>query len=368
MVGQTELTNSRELGIDFLRILSMFMVVILHVLGRGGILDHTRWMSGQYVTSWFWEVIAFCAVNCFALISGYVGVISKFRWSRILSLWFQVVFYTLGITMIFEFYMPETTGLIAWMQAIFPITTRPYWYITSYVGMFIFIQFMNIILERTSRKAMELFLILVLIFFCLLPCILQQSPYGFAGGYSMAWLLILYLAGGYIQKYNIPKLITRKRALIIFLVSTILTLLSKFAIVNVIYKISGRIVEGGNFISYLSPFIIVNAVALLCLFANTKFKSHSMQKIISILSPATLGVYIIHENPLIRNHLIVDAFSSLAQSNPFVLTAGVFISAIGIYAICSLIEIMRIKLFEILRVKVICQKFDSLMERFATSK
>ena len=62
----------RNYGIDLLRMILMLMVVILHVLGHGGVLDATTPLSAKYCVSWLIESFAYCAVNCYALISGYV--------------------------------------------------------------------------------------------------------------------------------------------------------------------------------------------------------------------------------------------------------------------------------------------------------
>ena len=61
------------LGRDRLRMAAMFMVAVLHVLGAGGVLNSATPLSPDYVTAWLLETAAFCAVNCYALLSGYVG-------------------------------------------------------------------------------------------------------------------------------------------------------------------------------------------------------------------------------------------------------------------------------------------------------
>ena len=43
---------------------------------------------------------AYCAVDCYGLISGYVGVNGKFRPARLLELWLQVFFYSFGLSLI----------------------------------------------------------------------------------------------------------------------------------------------------------------------------------------------------------------------------------------------------------------------------
>ena len=71
--------GNRNYGIDLLRILSMFMVVLLHVNNFGGLLGHYDANSLGYVFVWFSEAFAICAVNVYAMISGYVLLNSKLK-------------------------------------------------------------------------------------------------------------------------------------------------------------------------------------------------------------------------------------------------------------------------------------------------
>ena len=82
--------TNRNFGIDLLIIISMPMVVILHVLGQGGVLESTKLFSPNYMITWFLEIAAYCAVNCYALISGYVGYESKHKFSNLFHLLFHV--------------------------------------------------------------------------------------------------------------------------------------------------------------------------------------------------------------------------------------------------------------------------------------
>lgn len=43
----------RNYGVDFLRILSMFFVIILHCLGKGGVLDAAQPGNVQYASACF---------------------------------------------------------------------------------------------------------------------------------------------------------------------------------------------------------------------------------------------------------------------------------------------------------------------------
>ena len=85
----------RSYNVDLLRIISMMMVVTLHSLSRSGMLTETEGII--FNLSWFLEIVCYGAVDIFLLISGYFGVKSKFKLSRILSLWLQVVFYLITV-------------------------------------------------------------------------------------------------------------------------------------------------------------------------------------------------------------------------------------------------------------------------------
>lgn len=63
--------TKRETNIDLLRIISTFFVLILHISGQDDILDFNSGGASYWII-WFLETCAYCAVNCFALISGYV--------------------------------------------------------------------------------------------------------------------------------------------------------------------------------------------------------------------------------------------------------------------------------------------------------
>ena len=102
--------EQRNRGIDLLRMTAMWMVVILHILNKGGVLAAAAPLSAGQGTARLLETAAYCAVNCYGLISGYVGVQRCFRYSGALALWLRVAFYTLGITAVFACLMPGSVN------------------------------------------------------------------------------------------------------------------------------------------------------------------------------------------------------------------------------------------------------------------
>ena len=88
----------RNYGIDFLRVISTFMIVILHILGNGSVLNHTVSLTLSGELLWAIKILSLCAVDCYALISGYVGINKKHKYKNIISLSLQVSFYAVIIT------------------------------------------------------------------------------------------------------------------------------------------------------------------------------------------------------------------------------------------------------------------------------
>lgn len=98
--------DSRNYGIDLLRIVSMFFIVLLHSFGHGGLLNGLDTNSTQYKAVYFFEISAYCAVDIFGIISGYVSYNpqgKKVKFSNLLKLWTEVVFlcilYIIGLIM-----------------------------------------------------------------------------------------------------------------------------------------------------------------------------------------------------------------------------------------------------------------------------
>ena len=74
--------KKRNTGINLFKLFSMFMIALLHVLGMGGITGAAAGTSSYYPV-YLMQNAAFCAVNCYALVSGYLMLGKKIKPSRI---------------------------------------------------------------------------------------------------------------------------------------------------------------------------------------------------------------------------------------------------------------------------------------------
>ena len=70
----------------------MFMVCILHCCNSGGVLNSLNDNSIKYYLVYYINICAYCAVNCYALISGFVGYNNTFKYKRIINIWLTAFF------------------------------------------------------------------------------------------------------------------------------------------------------------------------------------------------------------------------------------------------------------------------------------
>ena len=122
-------------GIELLRILATFYIILLHVVGQGGVAAASGGGKGTYTVSYLLLALAYPAVNCYALISGFVGCKSRFKLSRLVSLWVSVVTVNLAVWGTFRLFAPEMAASFSLAACLKPILTNEYWYVTAYFGL-----------------------------------------------------------------------------------------------------------------------------------------------------------------------------------------------------------------------------------------
>lgn len=81
------MSKERNYGIDCLRILATYFICIHHILGHGGALLTATPFSPTFIMLSVISSIVTCAVNCYGLISGYVGINRQFSYKSLINMW-----------------------------------------------------------------------------------------------------------------------------------------------------------------------------------------------------------------------------------------------------------------------------------------
>jgi len=93
--------SNRNYGMDALKVFSIFMATYVHVLGGQGPLSCAK--GAGSAMCWLLECCGMYVLGCMGITTGYVSYSEKerpYRYSKYISRWLQVVFYSLGITLL----------------------------------------------------------------------------------------------------------------------------------------------------------------------------------------------------------------------------------------------------------------------------
>lgn len=344
MMGRNQnskVSNDRNYGIDALRIYSMLMIVVLHILSKGGILENTSG-EGYYIT-WLLEIFAYCAADSYALISGYIRPRKgkKCIFTKFGIMWMQVVFYSFGVTSLFYLLHIGNVSRRAVIESIFPVASTQYWYFTAYVGLLFLIPALDFLIDNLSPRECTIIVFVFISVFSIYGTFSKVfgDPFLLADGYSVLWLCMLYFFGAWMKKYNILNTISSKVSVVGILFNTVF-----------VWVCFCWVPYGGLLVSYISPFILLNAVFFLNVFARLNFGIWG-KRIIAWIAPATFGVYLIHCQKVIFDKYLKDAFLWVTALDSYLIPIIVLLAAVFIFILCLIIEKIRIALFGFLKVE-----------------
>ena len=318
----------RNYGIDLLRVAAMFFVAALHIIGIGGIITGSALLSPQFLTAQLLRICMLCAVNCYALISGFVGWERRPKWSSLALLWLKALLFCVCITVFFA--GRHALDFRTAVSALIPVTTSQYWYLTAYAGLFVLLPILNGAVRNMPKQELKITLFGIFLLFSILPISPLTDAFQLHDGYSVLWLAALYLLGGYWGKYGTLARLSRRAWLGIFALCILLAWAPRMAVLwlrpHYWYDAYGNIL-----IEYTSPTIVLAAAALLAVFSRTE-PGQRARGIIARLAPHAFGVYLFHAHPLMFRYALENRFAHLGTGSIGTMIATVFGAAAAICA------------------------------------
>ena len=122
----------RKANIELLRLIAMMMVVTIHYIGRGHILENVQMFSGDYFLFNFWNSVIVMAVNLFVIISGYFLIESRIRVQKLIDIVIEVFIWSLGIYIVLTLTGFVPFSLVGLVKSAFPILTKQYWFVSVF--------------------------------------------------------------------------------------------------------------------------------------------------------------------------------------------------------------------------------------------
>ena len=168
----------------------------------------------------------------------------------------------------------------------------------------------------------------------------------------MLWLLILFVAGAFLKKYFHTFKLKKRVLLAVFAGATLLTCIG-MAIGTYFPEFDSM-----KLMTHTSPTLVVAGIVMVLLFASLKVPAF-VGKIAKHCAPITFSIYLIHEHPLVRQFFVKNQFVHVVSLPAVLQVIAVFIIASLIWLICFGLDLIRQRIFLLLRIDHLLDKLDA---------
>jgi len=303
------MTKTRVLYADLLRIISTFAVIILHT-------SASKWYITP-VSSFEWQVfniydsmVRWC-IPLFLMLSGMFfldpekkiskkDIYSKYIYRVFCALVFWGIFYGLSILLIKSIIGHTELSIYDFAKIPAKIVFGPpcyhLWFLYAIIGLYILTPLLRIFISACTKKDLEYYLVLFMLFGTLLPllnAVFHQIKPSLSINMSIAELsgfMGYFIAGYYFSKHDI----SRSMVNIIYVIAVVSMLIT----IVVTSFVSIHENQPIDFLyGYLLPNTMFSSYAVF-LFIKTKLKGYSFEEKtangIIYVSSCTFGIYLVH--------------------------------------------------------------------------
>ena len=278
--------QERSSNIELLRILSMFLVLMIHYIPSRTLPTHDTLAHDTLGTLFDLELrsICFVCVNCFILISGYFGI--RWKLKSFSNLLFQILFWTIVCPLLISA-ATGTFNLSEFFKTVY-LNCFSHWFIEAYIGLYVLAPLINSFIEKSTHRELGIFIIAFYVFSTLFGY-LGKAP-DINEGMSVFSLMGLYLIGAYLRRkqngiFDLSKYVYLGVYLVTgFIMVAIAALALKVGITASPY-------------GYLNPLIILESIALFLFFKKLNIGSI---KWINYIAVSSFAVYLIHNDLSIK--------------------------------------------------------------------
>jgi surface polysaccharide O-acyltransferase-like enzyme len=299
--------RERIYGLDICRIGAMVMITLLHLVNQHCGLLNENLPGWQYFAGCFLEYACFAGVNCFAMLTGYTGggkiVSYDKKWlGRLFSLWIKIICWWFLLFLLCKLVLfPDKLFFSA--ATVFNGLLSPadgtWWYISAYFPVLLFMPLLNRGLNGLNGGEKLRLAAVLFVLFSVLPAITGDRGFlGVDSGYSALWLIVCMVYGAVLRDLQ-PAILRIKRVNIYLWLTVLATILLPCG-----FHLAAIHPDIRRFMSFNSPFCVLEAAALLLLCVQIRVRSGVVQKVITFISVNSLGIYLLQCYPAVWENFI----------------------------------------------------------------
>lgn len=337
-------SSHRDSNIELFRIIAMFFIVAHHYVVNSGLtLDGgpiaANPLSANSIFLLLFGAWGKIGINCFVMITGYFMCKSSITLKKFVKLLGEILFYKIGIGLIFLITGYEPISLKFLVKTFIPVNAVETNFIGCYILFFLFIPFLNILIRNITEKQHILLLLLcgfTYVFFGTVKRMPVSMNY-------VSWFMVLYVIASYIRMY--PKHVFSKTKLwgILTAVSIVLCSLSVVCCAWLSFKLHKNIwyffvTDSNTFLA-----VLVGVCAFL-FFKNVKIKYNAF---LNAVAATTFGILMIHANcDAMRRFLWQDVCQNVKMYDSQFMPLIAIGCVCAVFCVCSFIDWLRIQFLE----------------------
>lgn len=264
----------------------MFLTLVLHsgfsaVKSPTTIEVHEQFV--QSFTRFLFDSLSITCVDIFVLISGWFGILPTNK--GLFKFLFQTLYFILGIYLVTVLWGISPMTLKGIGSCFLFIQDYDYWFVRTYLLLFIMSPILNTFVEKTDRTTFKK----VLFGFFLFQTLYAWgfvAVNAFAGGYSIISFIGLYLLARYVKCHK-PRWSQMSKSKDFFV---IISSIFSMAVLSFVSAYLGHPMSGKFCGSYVCPFVIISSLFMVIIFSKFRLQSKFINKVAS----SCFAVYLFH--------------------------------------------------------------------------
>ncbi len=330
--------QNKSSNFELIRIIAMSFVVISHY-AQHGLLPFIESKSPivQFLAMYL-HTLGALGVTLFVLLTGYFMIDKNSNIKHFFSIAIETVFYSYVILIILALFF--NNGIVFTPRKIYlsvlPILKSQYWFVTAYLLLYLAIPPLNKLFNVLDKQTVSKYLLLFFVIWFVIPLLGYKIK---LFGSPFTNFVCLYYIGAYIKRWGLPFFEKKRNAFIIlFLAQGIICLW------QLIFLVLHHFDEAWFMhIVHNSTLTVLSAISIFALMKNVKIGQNS---VINYFSSSAFAVYLITENIFMRDIIWTNIFHCNNYPNLSYLIWNMPLALIISYLVCTLIDKIRIKLFE----------------------